>query len=464
MFQFDRSCNMSFIATNTLERPNQYGKNFNIQRANHPLVLTLRGKSVETTDPVSFKLPGKGCQALISPENDQLVVAINDEDAYQVVVCNYETGKLAHTFKCGNYIWDFNVKDDTLFVKLANAWHILAWDLKTGNPVNLPEDWKSVDKMYFGEKLIAHNNFGDPNASKVVNRPISIIISEPHTFKALNTIDTGFFNIFDMAIQDNKLWVLGIDENCTYSRSRDYVNYASVIRYDNPLDPNCDKRKATFVYDVNRLATNVLKIEHGTLYNSTWFPSMNYLWDINTLSPMFETKSIKNNTNNSVLTQVMDDIAVIFDDKGMQFLQKKENQFLPVKSIEWEKNESGTSLELFKYENTSILAEGCNNGIVRLRDLQTYQVTCVLNPPENMESVAHTKYQNNKLLTHYAQPSSEGTVAIIWDLHQQKELLKIKIEDLPKDYNSYTDNFFIINEDLVVRCNDQVKVYKGVFL
>ncbi len=435
---------------------------------NPPLHLKLKGVTAAEqphTEPFIFDLPAKASGAYLIQDAREVVITFNDDSKIRgkALVYDYESGELKHTFECGNQIMDLKVHRDILFVQMYNAWGILAWNWKTGEKVDLPKTWNRIDRMCFSEAFTAHDNFKDPIKSVDKQKPIELIISDSKTLQPINTLSTSLFSIYDTAIKGNSLYVLGVDENASFSNDS-FLQSACVIKYDNPTDPNPQKRKISLAYDVNLLATKALKMQQGALFNNKWYPSTNYIWNAETLQPMLIRKTAGDKENACALTQVSQDTAVVLDAKEMEIYKKEHNTFVSKKHIPWEDKDPGTSLELFPFAGQEVIAEGYTSGLIRIRHAEDFNVLLELHPPENMSGVLHTAFHQDYLLAHYLTPSKEGTLAILWDLNTQKPHLLITREALKnRDYQSYNDNIHIVNNDIFVRSENQVMIYKGVF-
>lgn len=437
---------------------------------NPPRVLKgVSSKHSANPTPFVFDLPEKGLGSLILPDAEEVAIPINIDPVinngpyqppkWKVLVYHYETGEKKHTFEGIGQILNIKAHQDILFVQLQ-TWQVYAWNWKLGTRVELPDLWDRTYEMSFSEKFTAHTSMKERQTALGKQKPLEIIISDSKTYKCEKILKTNFFSIHDMAIRENSLYVLGVDDNCSYVRNN--FNGACIVKYDNPLSQEPERRKISLVYNVNAVACRAFKLDYGTIFNSKWYAQTNYIWDSNTLRPLLKRESPNMSDNASTLTKVFGDTAVVFDDKGIEIYKKSSNQFSSVKQIEWNTHEAGSSVEIFNFSNETVIAEGYAHGMIRIRNAQTFNIMCELPPPENMVYVLHTKFHKDKLLAHYYLASTEGTIAVLWDLNLQKPALLITRDALKnKNYKSDSDNIHIINEDIFVRSENQVMVYKG---
>lgn len=437
---------------------------------NPPLALRLNGAAVAKSfnpEPrvIDIHANGEFNDCLIIQEGKEFAIPVNDFDLThtgKVFIYNYETGELKFTFQCDNCIMNLKVNHDILFVQVYNAWKIRAWNWKTGKEVELPKQWNKIDQMSIGENFTAHNNFNDSILPLEKQKPIDLYISDPETLKPKQIIKTNLFGIYDMAIKNNSLYVLGIDGNSSYSWDS-VIHSGCIMKYENPLDEEPISRKISISYDVNLLAYRTLKMDKGSLYNSKWYPSTNYVFDAESLTPLMSRKTEKSDKYSCALTKVLNDTAVVFDDIGMEIYRKAQTNFESVKKIEWGHNDPGTSIEIFKFLDETVITEGYKSGLVRIRDPETFKVKIEFTPPQNMSCVVQTKFHNNKLLVHYSNPSLEGTLAILYDLLTQKPLLYITVDALKNSKDTTSNsNVHFVNNDIFVRCKNQVLIYSGV--
>ncbi len=429
---------------------------------------TLHSRSVTSSltsssdEPFIFDLPGKGQEALVLPEWNRVVTIVNEDKGFggKALVYDFETGKLIYTFDCKNNIMTIYRHGNILFVQPDNAWQIQAWDLTTGKPFELSENWKRVDQICFSDQFIVHNHFKgsiDIHVSKDAQQPLVLHISDPITLKPLQSLQTGLFNIYDMLIVNGQLYVLGSDDNPTVMA--DFSdNSGCLMRYDSPEKENPDKLKVSFRYDYNGGYRHVLKNHQGTIFNTAWSPSVTTLWNADTLNSQLE----KPNKGGS-MTAKLGNIAVIIDDNEMAICRQEQDKFNIVKTIEWDKNEPGSSIEIFNFSNGKFSAEGYESGIVRIRNLDTFGIQMELTPPQNMQEVLYTQFVKDKLLVHYNKPSTEGTLAVLWDLQTQTPSLLITRAALKgRDYQSQYDTVHIVDNHILLRSEDQFMFYKGV--
>lgn len=414
--------------------------------------------SEKTAEPFTFDLPGKGNGALIIEEKNWVATIVNDENFVgKALIYDLGTGKPVHEFKFNNNIMDIFRHGDILFVKPFNGWNIKAWNLTTGQPLELPETWKGVDHICFSDHYIVHNNYTNWSlVSTEAQQPIVLQISDPKTLKPIAAFKTGVFEIRDMVIDNDQLYLCGIDENST--TVTDYESRSGCLtRYDNILDQNCDRHKVSFRYDYNGGYEHSLNVQKGTVFNSAWAPSVTTLWDAATLHPLLEKK-----VKGGAMTAVLDNAAVIIDDAEMAICRKEGDRFSIVKTIEWDKKESANCIEIFNFFG-KFSAEGYPSGIVRVRNFENYGLHMELKPPRNMRDVLHTQFINDKLLVQYNNPSDDGTFAIVWDLKTQAPSLFITRDALKgKDYKSQEASIHIYGNDIVVRSEGEFMVYKGV--
>lgn len=423
--------------------------------------------NIPSPEPIIVSLPGTSSGTLIISETNHAAIVINDTNLPfkgKVVVCNYETGNIDYTFELDRMIMNLKHHRDILFVQRYNGLKIQAWNLKIGKEVMLPSTWDRVDGLCVGEMFLAHNNFVNQTRSIDQYKPITLIISDPKTLACVNTIQTSFSSfIYGMTIQEDNLFVYGPEENSSYDK--DYNgSWSALACYQRPFENIPKIRKATYFDDGNGIIPDSLKTCDATVYKTRSFTSVNTFWDTDTLNEVMTEKTEKHK-DDSVLSAILEDWAVVFTPTGMEIKLKKDNQFTTVKSIEWNENDSGSCLELFRFNNAIIAVEGYSSGIVRIRNVDTANVIMEFSPPESMQNVKCTQVHNNKLLVQYIKPSKEeGTLAIVWNLDQQKPDLFIRREALKgKDYDASLDEMHIIGDDIFVTSQDQALIYKNVF-
>lgn len=443
--------------------------------------------------PVITTLPANGSKATIL---DYTTIAIFIEANKEIQVWDFQQSKLTFPFKC-----DYPVKKlygfNRLFAQFEGDPQVKAWELYAGKPEDLPETWKKVDFLSFGRDFVCHSV---PQEKE--NQPITLHVSSPYTLQLKHTISTEFFKIHSIVESARKIYMTGLDSN---PKSHATPKSGFMIGLEGIGGKKIEWYKRTFTLDSTETPCDALKVEQGFIYNTKWTPALNYVWDEGAYAPVLARKAVKA-ADQATLTCVLGYTIAIADSKEIaiykvvgeagrgrydrpEFYQyMREEQITsvtgtkvvsPPKSIEIPQGNSLNCLHLFNTdddpgtaEGECLMVEGYANGLVKVRSLEDFRVKMEFQPPQDMKKVisCQTYFTSNKLLVHYGSPSSEGTLAIVWDLKEQKpfllvtrDALKNRKYDSSQDLVKLYDSSYADQGNLVVQSEDQILYYEGIF-
>lgn len=425
--------------------------------------------------PIIINLPEKTNNAYFFSGD----VAAFIESTREIKHYSYTDGKLKHTFKCEGNVTKMVFNNGSFFVKCGEEGPIQAWELSSGKPIQLPETWQKISNFIILTECFV---LGKPETLE--NCPMSLIICDPETYQPKRKISTEYFKIHDMVYKAGFLFVTGIENNPI---NTEVSKNGFLMRY-NKLDESSERCKSNFEYDSKTVMPNVLKITPSFIYNTKWTTVKSCVWDYNTLSTAFAKKSEKN-SDEPTLIKVSDYTVVVADQKEIaiydvvdevhieeppsEYCTSKElsleqtygtKKLSKARKIECLKSDPIKSIHIFKISEEKVLAEGYTSGKVIIRNLKTLNKMMELIPPGDMSNACKLKVNNrNKLLVHYGK-TYDGTLAIVWDLTQQKPVLNITREALKnKAYDSSQDVIYCNLGNIVVQSEDQVMFYENGF-
>ncbi len=438
--------------------------------------------------PIITNMSGKGSKTIIL---DEFYLATYIETAKEIHVYAYTEGKLTYSIPCDHPVKKLYSDSGSrrLYAQFEDNPQVKAWTDYNGNPIELPELWKRIDNLSIGRNFIFHS---EPLTGE--NRPLKVSISDRSSLQLKHTISTEFFKIFDMVENQTRLFVTGIDSN---PNNKMIPKNGMLMIYEGLLTNKIVWYKKTYPYDSNTTLNETLNVEQGFVYNSKATPSNINIWDANTYAPVLARKADKDQ-NQPTLTSLVGYQLAVADSKSIAiyrvdgecqdcdpgfFLDPKE---LPVSQtdgtkilsqpriLEISKDNPLTALCLFNNDDylgsnkaRYLMVEGYANGLVRIRKLEDLNVMMEFHPPKDMKNViaCETYYTSNRLLVHYGTPSSDGTLALVWDFSQHTPVQAITREALKdRHYDSSQDTVKVFYPNsVVVQSEDQILYYKRIF-
>lgn len=433
--------------------------------------------TTNATAPKSFNFPST--PDIVKMFSSSKLIAAYFASSNEIQIYKYPEGKLEHTIKCPSGVSKMQLKRGKLFVQFDNDQQIMAWDLQNNAPIKLPDTWKRVTNLYFGRSFIAHSNL-----ETEPNKTISLIISNSDTYEPIRTISTDYFKIFDIVEKSEKLFVTGIESNpCTNG-----VQNGFLMMYEHVAskDKKPEVYKKNFDVDSNNTYSKVLKIKQSFIYNSKWQSTNNCVWDANTMDTVLARETVQGK-NTPALTAILGYTIVTADQKEIAIyrvdgeldrpfggqgrlkelyfeIHGKTRELGKAHIIPCQKSDPVTSIHLFKFIQETVLAEGYTSGKVIIRNLDTLSKIMEFSPPGNMKTVCGIKtyYDSDKLLVHFGNASTDGTIAVMWDLTTQKPVLNIT-RDSKGNYDSTQDIVKIeYPGTIVVVSGNEVKSYADV--
>ncbi len=433
----------------------------------------------EGVQPVITQLPAKTNNIHFWSGYNLMAAYLPESQEIKLYDCS--NGTLKHTFKCDSHVTSMHDNYGVLFAHLGEEGPIQAWEIGSGNPVSLPSVWQKVSNLFTVDYLIL------ATPAPVDNGTLSLTLCDRHKFTPIKTLPTEFFKIHDATNKMSRLFITGIASNpaCKEAPSNGFIRV-----YDDILTDNVQEYQLNYPYDSSVVKPHNLKTSASFIYHDVWTPTHSVVWDLNTLAPVLARKAEKN-ADEATLTGVIDFTLVVVDRKEIavyeaigevdtelpcfRMCQKElslEQSFgtktlSKARTIACASGNQIKSLHLFKLSEEPVMAEGYENGKVIIRNLKTLNAMMEFTPPGNMKNVCtlKTNYYGDKLIVHYATPSQDGTLGIVWDTKQQKPLQYITRDALKnRAYDSSQDtiSYKSYQEDLIIHSEDQVLFYKGI--
>lgn len=439
-------------------------------------------------EPVITNLPDKGTKTLIL---DSFYIATYIESLKEIQVYNYVEGKLKYSIPCEHPVKKLHMDPGTqrFYAQFEGDTQVKAWNIYHGNPIEVPETWKKIDKFSIGRYFIFTS---EPLAGE--NRPIRMNVFDVNELNLKHTISTEFFKIHDMVENTDRLFITGIDSN---PNNKAIAKNGMLSVYTGLSNKDVTWYKKTYPYDSDVVPEDVLNVSQGFVYNNTSTTSLTTVWDANTYSGVLARKAVKDqdkpcftsSLGYTIATSDSKQISIYRVDgevegcysgalmnlKEIQIEQKDGTKLLgKARTIEITQDNPLTTLLLFNNgdylvtpKSMYLLVEGYANGLVRVRKLDDLSIWREFHPLENMKNVISCQnyYSSGRLLVHYGTPSSDGTLALVWDLTTQTPVQAVTREALKdRPYDSSQDIVMpYYSSNLVVQSENQVLYYKDVF-
>lgn len=410
----------------------------------------------------SFDLPKSGMKPVFFPDQKLMAIIakvptytssgqhLGDEDR-KVLIYNYESGIALFEFETQHGIWSLFAIDCTLYINAntLQAFNVSAFvwvDLKYSPNI-------SPRTLCIGDHFAAYLNYPQMTEGKDQQARYQICIADPKNLEPKKILPSD--SALEMLIDGEDLYILGSENTSSYDGR--YGNAGYLIKYENPQKSAESPLKVNFECS-HRLNTELtLSVTNDVVYIPTWTTNSKILWEAKTLNAIYEKKS---EGRGNVMTRIMNNSCVICDSKSMDFLYKKEGQFIEVKQIECDQNDPATYLNFLSIDS---LIEGYSSGIIRIRNLADYKINKEFRPPEDMTGILSTTVVKDKLIAHYKNPSREGNLFVIWDLQTQQPTMMMGSDAIKnKNYESQIDDFAVVGQDIVVRIENRAFLYKGV--
>lgn len=462
----------------------------------HPNYSIVNSNQIETIakdeiPPTRINLPGAhgfkdayGKLFLPLSTSKQVAVVVSygiARSADDVLIYNYETGQLMHTFTGKSYVTNLYERDGKLWIQY-NWDPIKVYDIQSGQEMPLPNTWKKISRMCMSADFFVHVNQVEHADGKEAYIPLDLHISDPLNHKTLKVISLDYTDIQAMKIHAEKLFVMALDSQHSVEacEPNTWVKTAALMIYDQPHKSD-KKWKVSFTWDVNAYMPPYLNVHRDVVYSRIWSPTVTCLWDINTLETVLAKKKEKDTDS---LVEMMDDYAVYADSReisiykiqgvvevgGMVRLVPKD---LPILQHTGTKNfellhkihcsvDKVLYIKLFHFQKTPMLAEGYPNGKVIIRSLEKGHIVMKLVPPENLLDSDYLEFFQDKLLVRYSIPWQKDILAIIWDLHQQAPVQWITRTGIKDTLVAQKDVIQIHQNDLLALSHNQFICYKNV--
>lgn len=434
---------------------------------------TTSRESIDLITPVVTLLPGIGTHACTTSSNR---IALYVEALHEIQLYDFTSGALEKSFPCHHPVKNIYINNSHLIVHFKHDNSMQIWDCFRGLSVSVPDTWKKVSSIFFLYPYCIH-----VESEKLENRTLSLIISNSENYDYIQTIQTNAFKIHHLLIDRGILYVCGLSTNPNSQSTQKGM----LMAIEGLGKPNYKSYKQTFDYNAS-LTSDTLKIDQGFVYLPRHGHPVSCVWDSKTYSTVLAKEanggSFIANIGYTLVTADSKEIAIynveeeddsmyactgMYVKKELFVKQTDQTKRLgEAKIIELSKNNPLTALHVFKQKHRGVpckwMAEGYQNGVVHIRNLENCAKIMEFQPLSNMGKVVSctTYFDSNKVLVQYGSSSEEGCCAIVWDLIQQTPHLYIGCKALKnKEINDEVVIKFLYGS-IVLQYGNEIVYYK----